>query len=247
MKRIQDQITPISDHFKNLKLITDQLKPPGEFFDATKFIREFQNYYQPIKVDTTKFNIDNSVITYFAEISQRLNASIQNLSLYKYDLDDYQEEEVKEEKEEKIIKVVDTTKLLIKDIYENNQLLTTIDPRKFEEVIAELLHAKGFEVNLTKQTRDGGYDILALQKIAGLPIKFLVECKRYNKRKVGVDIIRSFCDVIRTEQANKGIIFTTSYFSKDSHKKQTELGTMLDLKDRGDIFEWIFDYNKNFH
>lgn len=37
---------------------------------------------------------------------------------------------------------------------------------------------KGFEVMLTKQTRDGGYDILALKLNRDFHLKFLVECKR---------------------------------------------------------------------
>lgn len=173
------------------------------------------------------------------KIAKRLQISIPDLSAFEYNFDDFQEEEVEEGK---LIEVVDNTKLLIKNIYEDHGLLNVIDPRKFEEIVAELLYSKGFEVNLTKQTRDGGYDILALQKIGGFPVKFLVECKRY-KKNIGIDIIRSFCDVIHHEQANKGIIFTTSYFSKDSQKRKNQMGAILDLKNREDIIDWIIDYH----
>lgn len=91
---------------------------------------------------------------------------------------------------------------------------------------------QGFEVELSKQTRDNGYDILALKNVIGLsPVKYLVECKRYaEKRKVGVELIRSFKEVLQTENANKGIIATTSYFTKPALIKQNEIPYLLDLR-----------------
>ena len=41
-----------------------------------------------------------------------------------------------------------------------------------------------------------------------------------------------------------GIIFTTSYFSKDSQRRKSEMGTILDFKDREDIIAWVIDYSK---
>jgi restriction system protein len=47
------------------------------------------------------------------------------------------------------------------------------------ELIAELLASYGWTVDLTKQTRDGGYDIFALRKDAlGVQSSWLIECKR---------------------------------------------------------------------
>lgn len=160
---------------------------------------------------------------------------------HEYHLDD----QFEEGEEARVIQVVNNTKIIIADIYKNEELLNTIDPTRFEEIIAEMLYKKGFEVNLTKQTRDGGYDILALSKIAGMPLKFLVECKRHRKdRPVGISIIRSFCDVIKEENANKGMIFTTSYFSSEAKKRQLKVGTMLDLNDRNDVIKWVREYLK---
>lgn len=235
MRRIQELMVP--NYVTQLQEITQKFRMQNQ--GVVKVLSEFQKYYQPIQLNIPKFEIPTLPTSQFAEIAKRLQVSIPDLSAFEYNFDDFQEEEIEEEK---LIEVVDSTKLLIKNIYEDHDLLNVIDPRKFEEIVAELLYSKGFEVNLTKQTRDGGYDILALQKIGGFPVKFLVECKRY-KKNIGIDIIRSFCDVIRHEQANKGIIFTTSYFSKDSQKRKNEMGTILDLKNREDIIDWIIDYN----
>lgn len=145
--------------------------------------------------------------------------------------------------EESIITESHRLKKIITNIYAENEIIYSVDPRKFEEIIAELLYHKGFKVELTKQTRDNGYDILALQDLNGFPLKFLVECKRYaKKRPVGIDIIRSFSDVIKEEKANKGIIFTTSYFTKDSKKRKDKEGYILDFMDRLEIMKWIEEY-----
>ena len=42
--------------------------------------------------------------------------------------------------------------------------LYELKPRQFEELVAEIWDAFGFEVELTQQTRDGGKDILAIRK-----------------------------------------------------------------------------------
>lgn len=135
-------------------------------------------------------------------------------------------------------------KKIIREIYLNNHNLFKIQPREFEQIIAELLYDQGFEVQLTKQTRDNGYDILALKYIGNFsPVKYLVECKRYNeKRKIGVEIVRSFKEVIATEQANKGIIVTTSYFTKDAINKQKETPYLLDYKNKDEVINWVNEY-----
>lgn len=90
-------------------------------------------------------------------------------------------------------------------------------------MIAEILRHQGFIIELTKQTRDNGFDILAIRPVnRHAPLKYLVECKRYKNMKVGVEIIRGFKNVVDSENANFGIIVTTSYFTKDAQKKQKE-------------------------
>lgn len=129
-------------------------------------------------------------------------------------------------------------------IYHDNSQLYNVHHREFEEMIAELLKSRGFEVHLTKQTRDGGKDIIALQNMNGFPLKILVECKKNAPhRKIGIDIIQRFGNVVNSMKANKGVIFTTSYFSKDAKKeKDTYMPYLLDLKDRNDVIDWIKEY-----
>lgn len=138
-----------------------------------------------------------------------------------------------------------TIRKLIREIYLNNEEMYKIAPRKFEEMVAELLMSQGFQVELTKQTRDGGYDILALKSNGRLllPTKYLVECKKYTEtNKVDVNIIRSFSFVVEEQKANKGIIFTTSYFTKDAQAMRANKPWLLDFADRNDLIKWINNY-----
>lgn len=94
-----------------------------------------------------------------------------------------QDSEITEKESIKEIIFSETTRIkdLIFQIYLNNEKLFQVHQREFEKIIAELLYSKGFNVELTKQTRDNGYDILALKYVDGLsPIEYLVECKKFN-------------------------------------------------------------------
>lgn len=174
-----------------------------------------------------------------------LRADINDYWIREYDLENFSEEDP--ETDEVVILVDETSRIkkIITDIYYDNSVLHIIEPRQFEEIVAEILYSKGFEVELTKQTRDKGFDIIALKYIDGfVPLKFLVECKRYTREKVGVEIIRSFKEVLATENANRGIIVTTSYFSKEATKKKDNSPYLLDYKDKDNVIEWVQEYYK---
>ena len=53
-------------------------------------------------------------------------------------------------------------------------------PRKFEEIVAQLLADSYFkDVLLTKTSGDGGRDLIASRLFCGIPITFYFECKRF--------------------------------------------------------------------
>ncbi len=63
------------------------------------------------------------------------------------------------------------------------QLLQRIDSDLFEELVADLLRERGFDVFLTSRTGDGGKDIWATIVQDGKPITALVECKVRNSKR----------------------------------------------------------------
>ena len=125
------------------------------------------------------------------------------------------------------------------------EFMRQLNPRKFEELIAEILRNKGYEVTLTPKTRDGGKDIIALYKSPFGHQMFIVECKRYKEeRKVGVELIRGLYGVKTAEQYNQAILVTTSTFSKSAIDFVKPLKFQLQLKDYNEVARWCKDNNK---
>lgn len=93
--------------------------------------------------------------------------------------------------------------------------LLTLSSLEFEHLIAKLYRKIGYEVKLTKSTRDGGKDIIAENKTIGRKELLFIECKRY-KKKVGIDDIRKLLGVVMDEKVTKGILIGASGFSRDA-------------------------------
>jgi len=128
----------------------------------------------------------------------------------------------------------------------NPNLIYQLGSRKFEELIAKLFSNKGHEVTLTKQTRDGGYDILA--KVTNAFSSFVVfdECKKYSpERKVGIEVVRALYGVTEAHRANKGLVITSSFFTRDAQQEQIRIGNRVELKDYNNLIEWLKPYSKN--
>lgn len=121
---------------------------------------------------------------------------------------------------------------LIKHLARHPHLMRELDPRKFEILIAELLKDKGYEVELTQPSKDGGYDILAIRRDDIGTALTLVECKRYAEdNKVGVEIVRGLYGVLEAKKATQGLIATTSYFTKGATAFRDTVQFRLGLAD----------------
>jgi HJR/Mrr/RecB family endonuclease len=141
---------------------------------------------------------------------------------------------------------------LIAYFREHPQRLHALTPRQFEELIAELWHGFGFEVELTRPTIDGGCDVIAVQH-APLRVKYLIECKRYQAdRTIGVHIVRQLGGVVlkqlvssadQTEMV-KGILATTSSFTSPAQAYLRETSYWLEGADSDRIIEWLEEYDR---
>lgn len=134
---------------------------------------------------------------------------------------------------------------LLQILAKNPTLLRDIDPRKFEEVICELFKRDGCDVLLTNTTRDHGADIIVIARISGFPIKMAVQCKRYNDQNhVGVSVVRDVVGACPKFSANKGLIITTSSFTRDAIQlsRSKEYVMKVGLMDYEGIKEWLKRY-----
>ncbi len=121
--------------------------------------------------------------------------------------------------------------------------LRQLSSRDFEKLLAELLRDMGWEVELTKQTRDGGADILAYLNTDIGRLLCLVEAKHYREdRKIGVDLVRTLYGTLCDAQANSAMLVTSSSFTKDAREFQQKHQYQLTLKDYSDVVNWIFRY-----
>ena len=113
-------------------------------------------------------------------------------------------------------------------------------PRQFEEFCAALLSRVGFEVELTKATRDGGADLLCISRLGDIPIKMAVEIKRYKEsRPITVSMVRSFVGANAEFKANKLVYLTTSSYTAPAKAYATDcVGHLLSLKQYDQIQEW---------
>ena len=121
---------------------------------------------------------------------------------------------------------------LVRYLARHPEKMHSLHSRKFEELVAELFRDQGYEVELTRFSKDGGFDIRVVRKTAvGLGLT-LIECKRYSQgNPVGVELVRGLHSVVETANATSGLLVTTSYFTKGARALQDTYKHRLDLAD----------------
>lgn len=139
---------------------------------------------------------------------------------------------------------------LMEAVRQDPRLLREVEPHQFEEIVAELFRGAGYEVELTARTRDGGKDIIAINRDSlGIGTKIFVECKRYSDTNpVGVDIVRQLYGVHSTKDgANKSILVTTSRATSgalDYVRKSVPSEWHLDIVDYDRLVGWLNTYGR---
>lgn len=111
-----------------------------------------------------------------------------------------------------------------------------LTPRRFEELMAELYAMQGFEVELTRGTKDGGVDLYLVRHEAYGRVLTIADCKRYAPdHLVGVGLVRAMHGLVEANRANAGLIITTSFFTRGAREFQRRLDLRLKLQDYDDI------------
>lgn len=136
------------------------------------------------------------------------------------------------------IKVV--THSLMNQVASNPKILHEITPRQFEELVCELFEKEGNHVELTKQTRDGGKDLIILNNSSLGDFVIYAECKkRAPKYPVNVGFVRELYGTVNADNATAGIMVTTSYFSRDARKYQEKIKSRMSLIDYSELMKRI--------
>lgn len=132
---------------------------------------------------------------------------------------------------------------IIRFLAAHPERLRTLEPRHFEELVAEIFRDFGYDVILTPKSKDGGLDIRAIRKDSVGTLLYLIECKRYKPtRPVGVEIVRGLYGVAALERATHGVIATTSHFTKGAKEFADKVRYQMSLRDFDDLVGWLKKY-----
>lgn len=121
----------------------------------------------------------------------------------------------------------------------NASVLKQLAPRHFEELVAQLLGAAGYEVRLAPLSRDGGYDIIASPRAAlkiGATEQVIVECKAW-KDPVGVDAVHRLAALKALNPGTRVVLVTTSRFTGPARNAAKAAG--IDLVDADALARWM--------
>ena len=137
---------------------------------------------------------------------------------------------------------------VIRHLAAHPELLYDLAPRKFEELVGELLYRDGYEVTLTPRSRDGGVDIYAAQNDGLGTFLFLVQCKRHAPhRPVTVETIRELAGLIHSQHATAGVVVTTSRFTRDARAFGDQLKFQMSLRGYLELQQWLLRSKTNRH
>lgn len=125
--------------------------------------------------------------------------------------------------------------------------LFNLPPRRFEELIGDIYRNSGFQVRLTKQSRDGGVDLYLLDSGREQEI---VECKRYAQhRRVSVNVVREILGVQLEKEIPRAKIVSTSGFTAPSKELAGKISKgssafEVELVDAGELLSNLDCYNE---
>jgi len=200
----------------------------------------------PVKLDDTPVPTELSEL-FFADLRNFNIAQDQIIQRilkddYKKKYADFDIDEIQDDNSS-IIQVTDQiNEKVIEYYYTNPDELLKIDRLLFEKLIAELFDSFGYSVELTKQTRDGGKDIIAIKKDI-VEVKYLIECKRPDPHnKISIQIVKNLYATKVDEKATKGILATTAFFTKDARLFFDRHRWELEPIDYNGIMEWLTEY-----
>lgn len=101
--------------------------------------------------------------------------------------------------------------------------LRALSWRRFEELVRAAYRADGWIAQETEGDADGGADIILRRRRQ----RWLVQCKQWRERSVGVDKVRELLGVVTANKSTGGILVTCGDFSQDAERFAEKNGIRL--------------------
>jgi restriction system protein len=114
----------------------------------------------------------------------------------------------------------------------------SLDGRTFELEVANLLNRLGMKAHATKQSGDGGIDVIADDGNG----KIIIQCKRY-KKPIGPSVVRELFGVMLHCGAERGSIFASGGFTKGA--RDFAEGKNIKLVDLYEILQFHMNIEKD--
>lgn len=129
---------------------------------------------------------------------------------------------------------------LMRDMARDPEMLHKLSGRHFEKVVADLLDRQGYDVTVVPPGPDGGVDIYAATSADLGSFLYLVQCKRWSAaHPVGLDVVQRLYGRVASDNANAGIVVTTSRFTKPAIEYADTVKLRLTLRDYADLTTWL--------
>lgn len=144
---------------------------------------------------------------------------------------------------------IDSTELSLRELGSHLRThfadVNAISGRTFERLVSDIFANQGFRVELTKTSRDGGYDVMLLDGTLG---PLIVEVKRWQK-PVGVTIVRQLRGVQLREGARRAMLVTSGGFTGPARREANAMwpqleGYGLELMDADDVLRLLSAYTE---
>jgi restriction system protein len=102
--------------------------------------------------------------------------------------------------------------------------ITSMSWRDFERLVGDVFRRQGFVVSgFGGQGPDGGVDLGLTQNGQ----RYLVQCKHWRKRQVGVTVVRELNGVVSAQGAHGGFVVTGGEFSREAREFADSCGIKL--------------------
>lgn len=129
--------------------------------------------------------------------------------------------------------------------------IMSCSPRFFERLVVDLLVAMGYGGSwkdagqAVGQSGDGGIDGIIKEDRLGLDVVY-IQAKRWNA-VVGSPVVQAFAGSLDGVKARKGILITTSQFTKDAKEYVSRIEKKIVLIDGEQLGQYLIDHGIGVH
>ena len=121
-----------------------------------------------------------------------------------------------------------------------SDLITELDPYDFEDLVAEVLRAMGFQAKTTPKGPDQGIDIVAHPDQFGFEDPIIKVQVKHRQSSSGIDEIQRFVGALNPQE--KGIFVSSGGFTREAEKEVNRTEKRVTLYDRSEFVDLMKDH-----